>query len=81
MEHGSIGNSLIGLVYKEHHRSKFEMLTEKISPMTMGEKTIGLKAKQLSLDKQYYQISRRTYVTRNVHLSHFQWAHKYGNAT
>ena len=51
-EHASIGVSPYELVYKEHPRSKFEMLTEKISPMTMEAKNDQIKGKVAELLRQ-----------------------------
>ncbi|CAB4041021.1 RNA-directed DNA polymerase, partial [Paramuricea clavata] len=41
--HTSTGVSPYKLVFKEHPRSKFEIITEKISPATVREKTERLR--------------------------------------
>ena len=51
-EHSSIGTAPYELVYKEHPRSKFEMLTEKLSPTTMEEKNNRIKGEAADLFRQ-----------------------------
>ena len=51
-EHASTGVSPYELVYKEHPRSKFEMLTEKISPTTMEAKNDRIKGEAAELLRQ-----------------------------
>ena len=51
-EHASTGVSPYELVYKEHPRSRFEMLTEKISPTTMEAKNDRIKGEAAELLRQ-----------------------------
>ena len=51
-EHSSIGTAPYELVYKEHPRFKFEMLTEKLSPTTMEKKNNRIKGEAAELFRQ-----------------------------
>ena len=51
-EDASTGVSPYELVYKEHPRSKFEMLTQKISPTTMEAKNDRIKGEAAELLRQ-----------------------------
>ena len=51
-EHASTGVSPYELVYKEHPRSNFEMLTKKMSPTTMEAKNDRIKGEAAELLRQ-----------------------------